>query len=248
MKALLIATSLIFGLSAAAIGHAQAPAGAPAGSTGLCKDGTYYSGDSKKGACRGHKGVKEWYAGAAATPAANDAAAPATEKKSRKSKKDAAAAAPAAAPAAIAAAAPAGSTGLCKDGTYYSGDSKKGACRGHKGVKEWYGAAAGAAAATPAKTSAPATPAAPPPAAAPKMSPAPTATAPAAAAPKAVPPMSTAPAAGGGAGKVWVNTESKVYHCADDRYYGKTKQGEYMSEADALAKGNHASHGKACTQ
>jgi hypothetical protein len=38
-------------------------------------------------------------------------------------------------------------------------------------------------------------------------------------------------------GMVWVNTESKVYH-KSGRYYGKTKQGKFMSEADAK-KGNY---------
>lgn len=49
-----------------------------------------------------------------------------------------------------------------------------------------------------------------------------------------------------GDGKVWVNNASKTYHCAGTKYYGKTKVGEYMSEAEAKAKGNHANHRKIC--
>ena len=56
----------------------------------------------------------------------------------------------------------------------------------------------------------------------------------------------TVAAAGGGEGKVWVNTKSKTYHCGGTKFYGKTKVGEYLTESDAKAKGNHADHGKAC--
>lgn len=51
-------------------------------------------------------------------------------------------------------------------------------------------------------------------------------------------------AAASSAGKVWVN--GKVYHCSDSKYFGKTKKGEYMSEAEAKAKGAHGVKGQTC--
>lgn len=92
-------------------------------------------------------------------------------------------------------------TATCKDGTTFSGPSKKGACSGHGGVKSWTTAATSQGAAK----------------------------------------------AGGGAGKVWVNTESKVYHCQGSKWYGKTKHGEYMAEAAAKTAGFHAAQGKPCS-
>ena len=136
------------------------------------------------------------------------------------------------------AAAPSGSTGLCKDGSYTSNETKKGACAGHKGVKDWFAAAATPA---PAKTIAAGASTSAPAAATTLAKTAPAATKTAAAAPSA------APAAGGGPGQVWVNTSSKVYHCSGTKYYGKTKHGEYMTEAAAKTAGNHADHGKACS-
>lgn len=132
--------------------------------------------------------------------------------------------------------APAGATGLCNDGTYYTGATKKGACRGHKGVKDWYGSTS----ATSSKTDK-AAPSSPSSAAAPVSSP------PSSSAPASKSSATTsAPAPGGGEGKVWLNTASNVYHCPGTRYYGKTKAGEYMTEAEAKAKGARPDHGKAC--
>jgi hypothetical protein len=67
-----------------------------------------------------------------------------------------------------------------------------------------------------------------------KSSPAP---APTAASAKSEGVAKTAPAPGGGPGMVWVNTESKIFHKEGSRFYGKTKKGQYMSEADAMKAG-----------
>jgi hypothetical protein len=169
--------------------------------------------------------------------------------------------------------APAGSTGQCKDGTYTSVEKKRGACAGHKGVKEWFGAeakseaksaksakseskATGAkseAKATGAKSEAKESGAMTPPAttgaiapAAPAAAARPSGSMSAASSGKAAQGMRAEAAPGGGAGKVWVNTSTHVYHCTGDEWYGKTKSGEYMSEAAAKAAGAHAARGKAC--
>ena len=122
-------------------------------------------------------------------------------------------------------------TAICKDGTPFSGESLKGACSGHGGVDKK---------ATKAESK---------PVASAKAADKATDKAADKAADKVAPKVASAPMAqapGGGADKVWGNDSSKVYHCPGDKWYGKTKKGEYMSEADAKAKGYHADHGKPC--
>lgn len=204
MKMLLVSVVFSAGLLIASVGHAQQ---SPAGSTATCKDGSSYSGASKRGACSGHGGVKNWNAANASVAS-----------------KPMAASKPMPASVPVAATAPMAAMATCKDGSSYSGASKRGACSGHGGVQVWDNVPASAA------------PIATAPAATPK---------PIAPAPRIA--MPTQAAAGGGPGMVWVNTSSKVYHCSNDRWYGKTKRGAYMSEGDAKAKGNHAEHGKSCS-
>ena len=164
----------------------------------------------------------------------------------------------------------AGHTALCKDGTYFDGATHKGACRGHQGVKEWLDKTAAKSDTKADAKSADATATEDKAtqkhhrkkdadAAASSAAAAPAAAAPAAATAasaakdeshaKHTPPTPAKDIVakpGGGPGLVWVNAESKVYHCQGDEWYGKTKQGSYMSVADAEKAGAHAAHGKAC--
>ncbi len=217
--------AVVFGsLLVSSVLFAQAPAGAPAGTTGKCKDGTFTSAATKQGACRGHKGIDTWYASAAPAKEASPA------------QKSAGAATPASG------AMPAGATGKCKDGTFTTAATKQGACRGHKGIDTWFAAAA-APAAAPAPPSRPAAA----PASAPVTTPAPQQQSPARA-PASVSTSDKAPAPGGGPGLVWVNTESNVYHCYGTHWYGITKAGKYMPEAAAKAAGARPNRGTPCSK
>ncbi len=159
--------------------------------------------------------------------------------------------------------APAGTNGVCKDGTYSTAAKKSGACSGHKGVQTWYADAA--APSKPSTASAPAQTAstsAPSPRPAPAAAPRATTVSTPAAAPAAAsaPAQSAAPAShrtsvsqtaaapGGGPGMVWVNTASKVYHCSGTAYYGKTKAGKYVTEDAAKAEGDRADAGRPCSK
>ena len=137
--------------------------------------------------------------------------------------------------------APAGATGQCKDGSYTTNATKKGACRGHKGVQTWFAAASAksTSSATTSKSESSAAPAAAPAAATPSH---------ASSSPSHAKGTTGTPAPGGAPGLVWVNSSSNVYHCYGSRYYGTTKGGKYETEAQAKAGGAHSDHGKACSK
>jgi hypothetical protein len=46
--------------------------------------------------------------------------------------------------------------------------------------------------------------------------------------------------------KVWVNTDSGVYHCPNTRWYGKTKRGKFMTQREAQSQGYRPAHAAMC--
>jgi hypothetical protein len=241
----LIAVTFLTGLFGAVAAFAAPPTGAPAGATGLCKDGSYWSGPTKSGACQGHKGLKDWYAVAAKPTTATSGVPAATPKP---------------ASSAIASSVPKTPTATAGAGAPPA-MAKTGAPSGQTAPAN-PALASKAAVIAPAATtlSKPASPSAmattsavvpkaavttPPGAASGKTlaSPAASASVPPAPAPAPAPATKLTTAAAG-AEKVWVN--DKVYHCSSSKWYGKTKTGSYMTEQAAMAAGAHPDHGKAC--
>lgn len=47
--------------------------------------------------------------------------------------------------------------------------------------------------------------------------------------------------------RVWVNTNSGVYHCPGTRWYGNTKAGEFLPEKEARRLGNRPAYGRTCS-
>jgi hypothetical protein len=70
--------------------------------------------------------------------------------------------------------------------------------------------------------------------------PAPKAAATSPGAPKPTPPNSADIASAKTKGLVWVNLNTKVYHGSADKEYGTTKNGKFMTKADAQAAGARA--------
>ena len=192
-------------------GQSPTPGGSPAASPSTAKHRTH-----KKAEATASPAEKA----ASPSTAESPAASPSPGKRRAHKKAEATAAASPAATAPAASASPAEKRGHKKARTETAAS----------------GAASPAASASPAKftlgdlfkpkTSASASPAA--------ANPAPAASTRAEAATNAT------PAPGGGHGLVWVNTDSHVYHKEGSRFYGKTKKGKYLSEADAIKEGNRA--------
>jgi hypothetical protein len=61
------------------------------------------------------------------------------------------------------------------------------------------------------------------------------------------PQLSSSVAAQGNAEtKVWVNTNSGVYHCPGTHWYGSTKAGVYMKQSEAQQKGYRPAYHRTC--
>jgi len=132
MRQTIFALTLVGMLTASAAVQAQKQ---PEGATARCKDGTYSTAETRRGACSGHGGIATWYA---------DAKAKADAKPVTKTTATAAKPKPAPSTTITPKSTPAPTTasgratGRCQDGTTTTAQTKRGACSGHGGVTTWY--------------------------------------------------------------------------------------------------------------
>lgn len=56
------------------------------------------------------------------------------------------------------------------------------------------------------------------------------------------------PAPGGARNLVWANSHTKRYHCYGTKYYGRTYQGAYTDETEAIEDGFKPSNRTGCSQ
>ena len=231
-------------LSAATACYAQAPSGSPAGATGQCKDGSFTTAKTKSGACKGHQGVQTWFA-TVGGPNDPDIKGPSRSQKDAKqsTKSDnvvnpqdnstvssqRADAINKKSPNAVVATPnnngntirPNGGTAPAAPGSRATTNGGTGATGASdtNGLAGSNGRAADSGSTTrnSSKSSSSGSMAG----------------------------RQAAP--GGGPGMVWLNTDSNVYHCYGSASYGKTKNGKYESEKDAINAGAKASMGKSCS-
>jgi hypothetical protein len=103
---------------------------APKDATAKCKDGTYSTAKTKRGACSGHGGIATWLADTKSAPKSAPSNPPRTETRSPGTAGSSA--------NRSATNAPSDATGRCKDGSFTTASSKRGACSGHGGVDTWF--------------------------------------------------------------------------------------------------------------
>jgi hypothetical protein len=61
-----------------------------------------------------------------------------------------------------------------------------------------------------------------------------------------IPTPQSPPPTGPSAVRVWLNRPTGIYHCPGNHWYGKTKDGVFITEAEAQQRGYKPAYGKPC--
>lgn len=120
-------------------------------------------------------------------------------------------------------------TAQCQDATYSYSTSRQGTCSGHGGVSQWLAIDAATAKCNDGTLSAS------------------TSRRGTCSRHGGVAQWLTRGNASAAGARVWVNTSSGVYHCPGSRYFGGTKQGQYMTETEARATGYRPAYNRSCS-